>query len=78
MSTVDTQELTAPVTGAVVRVDVSAGDAVRAGDELLVVESMKTEFAVVAPADGTVVAVGVAAGTAVEGGAPVVTVRAAA
>ena len=75
METVETQELTAPVAGAVVRVDVAAGDAVRAGDELLVVESMKTEFAVVAPADGTVVDVVPDVGVPVEAGAPVLTLR---
>ncbi|WP_210491926.1 carboxyl transferase domain-containing protein [Patulibacter sp. SYSU D01012] len=75
METVETQELTAPVAGAVVRVEVAVGDTVRAGDELLVVESMKTEFGVVAERDGTVLHLRVAPGAAVEAGAPVLTLR---
>ncbi|MGB1699327.1 MAG: biotin/lipoyl-containing protein, partial [Nannocystaceae bacterium] len=44
----------APTTGTVMRVDVSAGDEVRAGQPLLVVEAMKLETALVAPVDGVV------------------------
>ena len=43
-----------PVTGTVLEVLVKEGDAVRAGDELAIVESMKMEFPVQAAADCTV------------------------
>ena len=45
-----------------------AGDAVKAGQQLLIIEAMKMENEVLAPADGTVSAVHVAAGQAVQQG----------
>ena len=45
---------------------VSAGDSVRAGDELLVLESMKMEIPVESPSDGVVEAVHVAVGDALQ------------
>jgi acetyl/propionyl-CoA carboxylase alpha subunit len=49
--------LDSPLPGRVVAVRVSEGDAVAAGDELVVVEAMKMEHAVKAPSDGVVRAV---------------------
>ena len=51
---------------------VSEGDAVASGDTLLVVESMKMEFAVLAPCAGTVLRLGCREGGAVAAGQPVV------
>ena len=45
---------------------VSAGDSVRAGDELLVLESMKMEIPVESPSDGVIEAVHVAVGDALQ------------
>ncbi|WP_256361541.1 acetyl-CoA carboxylase biotin carboxyl carrier protein subunit [Methylomonas koyamae] len=42
------------IAGNVWQVLVHAGDSVKQGDALVVVESMKMEFPVTAPADGTV------------------------
>ena len=61
--------VTAPMPGTVLRVDVSAGDAVRARQTLLVLEAMKMETPVSSPFDATVTAVHVAAGDRVAGGA---------
>lgn len=61
--------------GAVVRVLVAAGDAVRKGQALVVVEAMKMENEFKAPADGTVEAVHVAAGQTVEAGTLLVSVK---
>ena len=60
--------VTAPLPGGVVAVKVKAGDAVKAGQQLLIIEAMKMENEVLAPADGTVSAVHVAAGQAVQQG----------
>jgi acetyl-CoA/propionyl-CoA carboxylase biotin carboxyl carrier protein len=46
--------LTSPMPGTVLAVHVTAGEEVRAGQSLVVVEAMKMEHAVRAPADGTV------------------------
>lgn len=46
--------VTAPMPGAVMRIDVAVGDAVRKGDILLILEAMKMEHAIAAPFDGTV------------------------
>jgi acetyl/propionyl-CoA carboxylase alpha subunit len=61
--------VTAPMPGTVLRVDVSAGDAVRARQTLVVLEAMKMETPVSSPFDATVTAVHVAAGDRVAGGA---------
>jgi propionyl-CoA carboxylase alpha chain len=60
--------LTAPLPGTVLRVLVAAGDAVRAGQALVVLEAMKMEHEVTSPVDGTVSELPVAAGDQVDGG----------
>ncbi len=59
----------------VVAVLVTAGDTVRAGDPLVVVESMKMETAIAAPFSGTVRSVAVSVNTQVEAGAPLAELR---
>ncbi len=61
--------LIAPLPGEVVRLHVASGDAVAAGDPLVVIEAMKMEHTVGAQADGTVTQVLVAVGAQVEAGA---------
>ena len=61
--------VSAPMPGTVLRVDVAAGDAVRARQTLLVLEAMKMETPVSSPYDGTVTAVHCTAGDRVAGGA---------
>ena len=55
----------APMPGTINRVNVKAGDAVKKGDVLIVLEAMKMENDICAPADGTVKAVHVAQGASV-------------
>jgi acetyl/propionyl-CoA carboxylase alpha subunit len=61
--------VTAPMPGTVLRVEVGPGDAVRARQPLLVLEAMKMETPVVSPFDATVKAVHVTPGDRVAGGA---------
>jgi acetyl-CoA carboxylase carboxyltransferase component len=65
-------ELLAPMVGTVVTVDVRPGDVVRAGQQVVVLESMKMEHLVRAARDGVVVAVQVAAGDTVRRDQPLV------
>ena len=55
--------------GTVIRVEVAAGDVVRARQPLVVLEAMKMEIPVYSPFDGTVTNVHVATGDRVAGGA---------
>jgi len=54
-----------PIAGTVLEIKCKAGDAVKNGQELLVIEAMKMETAIAASHDGTVKTVCVAAGDAV-------------
>ena len=48
-----------PITGKIISVNVKAGDVVREGDVLCILESMKMENPILAPVDGTIIEVGV-------------------
>ncbi len=61
-----TSELAAPMPGQVRAVNISAGDTVRKGQTLLVLEAMKMEIRIQAPKNGTVKAVLVKQGQTVE------------
>lgn len=65
----------APMPGTVVNVVVSAGQAVKAGDDLVFIEAMKMETPVKAPQDGTVATVNVAKGESVDSGKVLVTLN---
>jgi biotin carboxyl carrier protein len=62
----------APMPGLIVRVEVNAGDAVRAGQGIVVIEAMKMENELRAQADGRVARIHVQPGQAVEKGAVLV------
>ena len=55
-----------PLIGTVIAVNATPGDTVRAGREIVVLESMKMEHPVVADADGTIATIEVAVGDTVE------------
>ena len=61
-------EVTAQVPGKVFKIVANVGRAVKAGDSIIILESMKMEIPVVAPEDGTIAGFNVAAGDAVESG----------
>jgi len=57
-----------PISGKVVSVNVKAGDTVKEGDVLCILESMKMENPILAPVDGTIIEIGVSAEQAVKPG----------
>jgi biotin carboxyl carrier protein len=68
----DDAALSAPMPATVVAVNVSPGQAVQAGDVLIVLEAMKMELAVTAPYDGQVRTIACRVGELVQPGVPLV------
>ncbi|OWT63770.1 acetyl/propionyl/methylcrotonyl-CoA carboxylase subunit alpha [Candidimonas nitroreducens] len=64
--------LTAPMPGKIIAINVKQGDAVKAGDALLVMEAMKMEHTIHAPGDGTVQELFYAVGDQVADGAELI------
>ena len=60
--------VTAPMPGNILDVKVKAGDSVKAGDTLLILEAMKMENEISAPQDGTIASVNVRKGDVVNSG----------
>ena len=58
-------KVNSPLPGSVIKVNVTEGQAVKKGDTLLVLESMKMENPILAECDGTVTKIAVAAGQSV-------------
>lgn len=67
--------LSASIPAVVSEVLVSVGDEVKAGDKLILLESMKMIIPIQAPDDGTVKAIHCAAGDSVQPGVPLVVVE---
>ena len=65
----------AQVIGKIFKVIAKVGDAVSAGDEIVILDSMKMEIPVVSPADGTVASINVKEGDAVEVGDVIATLN---
>ena len=66
------EPVTAPMPGTILKVNVTNGQAVKAGTVLCVLEAMKMENEIMAPKDGTVTQVVVSKGSTVDTGAPLV------
>ena len=62
------ESVNSPMPGTILSVNVKAGDAVKAGQVLMILEAMKMENEIVSPVDGTVSAVSVNQGATVETG----------
>ncbi|MEG2686043.1 MAG: biotin/lipoyl-containing protein [Christensenellaceae bacterium] len=62
------EQVTSPMPGTILRVDVAVGQSVKAGDILVILEAMKMENEIMAPCDGTIKTVGVAKGANVNTG----------
>ena len=69
-SAADGEQVVSPMPGTIVRVDVSAGQKVKSGDVLVVLEAMKMENEIMAPHDATIVQVLINKGTRVDSGTP--------
>ena len=68
-------KIEAGAAGKVFKIEKKAGDAVKKGDTVLILEIMKMETPVVAPEDGTVASIDVAVGDSVESGALLATLN---
>ena len=68
-------KINAPMPGKILGVKVAAGQAVKKGDVLVVLEAMKMENEIVAPQDGSVASVNTTVGEQVEAGAVLVTLN---
>ncbi len=69
------ESITSPMPGNILAVNVAAGDMVKKGQVLMVLEAMKMENEIMAPRDGKVTAVAVTKGAAVESGALLCTIQ---
>ncbi|MBQ0059941.1 MAG: acetyl-CoA carboxylase biotin carboxyl carrier protein subunit [Lachnospiraceae bacterium] len=61
-------EVTSSVAGKIFKIVANVGDAVKKGDEIIILEAMKMEIPVVAPEDGTIAGFNKAVGDPVEAG----------
>lgn len=66
--------LTAPMPGAILKILVNVGDAVKQNQSLMILEAMKMENEIVASNDGTVTGIHVQQGDVVNPGDPLITV----
>ena len=62
------ESITSPMPGNILSVNISAGDTVKKGQVLMILEAMKMENEIMSPCDGKVVSVSVSKGAAVESG----------
>jgi glutaconyl-CoA/methylmalonyl-CoA decarboxylase subunit gamma len=62
------QKVEAPMPGTILSIAVKAGDVIKKGQVLVVLEAMKMENEIVSPVDGKIASVGVSKGDAVNSG----------
>lgn len=68
-------KIEAPMSGKILGVKASAGQTVKKGDVIVVLEAMKMENDIVAPQDGTIASIDVTVGQQVESGAAIATLN---
>ena len=62
------EQVTAPMPGTILAVDVAQGATVKKGDVLMILEAMKMENEIMCPCDGKIVSVNTSKGATVESG----------
>ena len=62
------ERVTSPMPGTILSINVAAGDAVKRGQVLMILEAMKMENEIMCPCDGKVVSVNTSKGASVESG----------
>ena len=62
------EQVTAPMPGTILSINVAAGDTVKRGQVLMILEAMKMENEIMCPCDGKVASVNTSKGGAVESG----------
>ena len=67
--------ISSPMPGTILSINVKAGDSVKKGDVLAILEAMKMENEIMAPHDATVAAVHVNKGESVDTGAAIVSLQ---
>ena len=73
--TAEGEKVTAPMPGTILDIKVSAGQKVKEGESLVVLEAMKMENDVVAPRDGVVAQIAVQKGAAVDTDEPLLVLQ---
>ena len=68
-------KINAPMPGKILGIKANAGQVVKKGDVILVLEAMKMENEIVAPQDGTVASINTSVGEQVEAGAVLATLN---
>lgn len=69
------EQVVSPMPGNILAVNVKAGDQVKKGDVLMILEAMKMENEIISPRNASVASVSVASGAAVDTGALLCTLR---
>ena len=69
------EQVTAPIPGTILSVNIAVGDSVKRGQVLMILEAMKMENEIMCPRDGRVAAIQTAKGAAVESGTPLYTIQ---
>ena len=62
------EQVTSPMPGTILAINVAAGDTVKRGQVLMVLEAMKMENEIMCPCDGKIVSVNTSKGATVESG----------